>query len=161
MKLRTIFAFTLFALGVGVWSWKREAHIVAPADGAIANASASSVPPSAPLSSSSTISSSIDPLANLDPFASLALRVDPLAFKSHANSVQTLRELQRGKTLAEAQVEAAMSDDPVVHVNSLHMLFPCMLEPVRAVNGGVARDLAKYSRDPKTGAPLDVSKQEL
>jgi hypothetical protein len=161
MKLRTIFAFTLFALGVGVWSWKREAHIVAPADGAIANASASSVPPSAPLSSSSTISSSIDPLANLDPFASLALRIDPLAFKSRANSVQTLRELQRGKTLAEAQVAAAMSDDPVVHVNSLHMLFPCMNEPVYLAGRHVRSTLERLTRDPKTGQPLPVSEAEV
>jgi hypothetical protein len=114
--------------------------------------------PSAHASSSVT---TLDPLANLDPFATLALNRDPLAFARNANSIQTLRELQRGKTLAEAQAAAAMSDDPVVHVNSLHMMFPCIWEPVQLATKTPHQYLQQLSSDSKTGLPKPLDEAEL
>jgi hypothetical protein len=103
----------------------------------------------------------LDPLANLDPFAALALRVNPFTQNSNDASLQKLRDLQRGRSLSEAQLEAAKSDDPLVHVNALHMMLPCMLEPVQMAKQSASDHLARISLDPKTGQPRAIKEKEI
>jgi hypothetical protein len=155
---RQILLLALTLLGVSSWIWYIDSST--PNHEPIAATSAAAAAKPVALIAPSSITS-LDPLANLDPFASLALRSDLLALNRRANSVQTLRELQRGKTLAEAQVAAAMSDDPVVHVNSMHMMFPCMAESVQLARRDAFEYQQSLSLDPKTGAQLPVNPDEV
>jgi hypothetical protein len=160
MNTRLITFTALVLLGVTAFSWKWDSASTVSTAPAAKSAPATEVAAPRAVPSTTTLST-LNPLANLDPFATLALNRDSLSFARHANSLHAMREIRRGKTLSEAQVVAAMSDDPLVHVNSFFMMFPCMNESVRAVRRDVGKDLAEYSRDPKTGAPRTVSKEEL
>jgi hypothetical protein len=161
---RIFLTLALILLGVSAWIFIDDSQLTSQAPAAIANeVRAANAPVSAATTAPSSVNS-LDPfaqLANLDPFASLALRIDPLALKHHSNSVQALRELQRSKTLAEAQVEAAMSDDPVVHLNSFNMSLPCVWESVQRVKRSAKDYLWPITRDPKTGAPLDIDQVDI
>jgi hypothetical protein len=115
---------------------------------------------SQPLGSISPITPS-SLLPNLDPFATIALNDRLVRSFSNEVSLQTLRELRRNRSLAEAQVEAAMSDDPLVHATSIFMMFPCMSEAVMLASTSARHHFAKFALDPKTGKPRPVSDDEI
>ncbi len=92
-------------------------------------------------------------LPNLDPFASLALNFRSIFEHESASSLARLRQLVDTRTLAEAQLEAAKSDDPLVHAHSLLLTMPCMTEAVQMVQIGATEYLNRHALDPKTGQP--------
>jgi hypothetical protein len=90
---------------------------------------------------------------NLDPFASLALNNPFARMLPSSNSLQTLRELRRNKSLPDAQLDAVRSGDPLVHVNSLFMMMPCMSEAVTLAGGNARALMERLNYDSKTGRP--------
>lgn len=94
---------------------------------------------------------------NLDPFASLALNNPFARMLPSSSSLQTLRELRRNKSLPDAQLDAVRSGDPLVHVNSLFMMMPCMSESVLLASVDVPAYLASTKLDPKNRRPTGES----
>lgn len=116
--------------------------------------------PSAP-SSIAAARGDVGLIANLDPFASLALNTKFPLRGATDGTIAKLRTIQAMPSVADAELAAAMSDDPAIWVNSLHMAFPCATEPVLIRMKGARGVLDWISVDGKTGKPVPYSEQHV
>jgi hypothetical protein len=98
---------------------------------------------------------------DVDPLTALKRKSSPFQAPVEPVAIQKLRALSRGANIHEAQLDALRTQDPLLFVHALYLNFPCMSEPVNLRFKDAREYLRSITRDPKTGAPLPVSDDDV